>query len=149
MMHEYPSKYYGLFTIITSYYCLEEQKTFHLCHTFGMPESVRPKNEILQSMSTEQQFLLPVWGTTDWSASHWSLEKLWREPSWNTFLGIRRRRWFGTVNIDLPKVNLIALYVSKFVDERRAVDVIYLGFSKVFSTVSHSTLLCKLGYIIF
>jgi len=38
---------------------------------------------------------------------------------------------------------------SKFLDERRAVDVIYLGFSKVFNTVSHSVLLSKLGCITF
>lgn len=110
-----------------------------------MPESVRPNNKSLQSVSSEQLFLLPVWGTTDLSASHWSLGKLQRESSWNTFLGTRRRRRFGTVNLDLPKVNLIALYVPTFVAERWAVDVVDLGFSKVFNSVSHSMLLSKLA----
>ena len=34
--------------------------------------------------------------------------------------------------------------VTGWVDEGRAVDVVYLGFSKAFDTVSHNTLLEKL-----
>ena len=59
----------------------------------------------------------------------------------------QKEKMIGNSQLDLPKVNLIALYVSKFEDERKAVDVIYLGFSKVFNTVSHSILLSKLQCI--
>jgi len=43
--------------------------------------------------------------------------------------------------------NLISFYdqVTRLVDEGKAVDVIYLDFSKVFNTVPHSTLLEKLA----
>ena len=43
--------------------------------------------------------------------------------------------------------DLISLYdwVTRLVDKRKAVDVVYLVFSKAFDTVSHSTLLEKLA----
>lgn len=50
------------------------------------------------------------------------------------------------MNLVLPKVNLIALYASKFVGERRPVHVIYLDFSKV--SVSHSIVLSKLQCVV-
>ena len=43
--------------------------------------------------------------------------------------------------------NLISFYdkVTRLVDEGKAMDVVYLNFTKVFDTISHSILLEKLA----
>ena len=43
--------------------------------------------------------------------------------------------------------NLISFYdpVTRLVDERKAIDVVYLDFSKAFNTISYSILLKKLA----
>ena len=46
----------------------------------------------------------------------------------------------------LTKLIAICNKMPRFVDERRAVDVIYLNFcSKAFDTISHNALISKLG----
>ena len=42
--------------------------------------------------------------------------------------------------------NLIAFYedVTRWIDDGKAVDVVYLGFSRAFDTVSHSIVAAKL-----
>uniref|UniRef100_A0A6G1RWB8 Reverse transcriptase domain-containing protein n=1 Tax=Hypotaenidia okinawae TaxID=2861861 RepID=A0A6G1RWB8_9GRUI len=42
--------------------------------------------------------------------------------------------------------NLIALYedISRWIDDGRTMDVVYLNFSKALDTISHSTLVAKL-----
>ena len=46
----------------------------------------------------------------------------------------------------LPNLTGFCVKMTSFVDQGRAVDVIYLDFSKAFNSVSYNVLVAKLGH---
>ena len=99
---------------------------------------------LLKEQSPQTPYKRPCDQTTR-RPHHKCTQELWKHSAWTRTGTMEQRDAAGSMVVTIS-CNLIAFYggMTGWVDEGRAVDVVYLDFTKAIDTVSHNILLGKI-----